>query len=82
MEDGGGEAALAEIGRRFGADSARIVAGCSDTTAPVKEDWQLRKERYLEHLEAAAGDVLLVSAWGEDRYTLTVATPWGSRPSP
>ena len=62
VEDGGGEAALAEIGRRFGADVARIVAGCSDTTAAVKEDWQLRKERYLEHLEVAGADVLLVSA--------------------
>lgn len=62
VEDGGGEAALAEIADRFGSDIAAIVAGCSDTTAAVKEDWQVRKDRYLEHLELAGPDVLLVSA--------------------
>lgn len=62
VEDGGGEAALAEIDERFGSDVAAIVAGCSDTTAAVKEDWQLRKDRYIEHLELAEPDVLLVSA--------------------
>lgn len=62
VEDGGGEAALAEISDRFGADVAVIVEGCSDTTAAVKEDWQLRKDRYIEHLELATPDVLLVSA--------------------
>jgi GTP pyrophosphokinase len=62
VEDGGGERALAEIGERFGDDVAALVKGCSDTTAAVKEDWGLRKERYLEHLEAAPTEVLLVSA--------------------
>lgn len=62
VEDGGGERALAEIGERFGADVAAIVKGCSDTTAAVKEDWSLRKERYVRHLNTAPPDVLLVSA--------------------
>jgi len=62
VEDGGGEQALAEIGARFGAEVAEIVKGCSDTTAAVKEDWTLRKERYLKHLESAPAGVLLVSA--------------------
>jgi hypothetical protein len=62
VEDGGGETALAEIRDRFGADIAMIVQSCSDTTAAVKEDWHLRKDRYIEHLELAAPDVLLVSA--------------------
>jgi hypothetical protein len=62
VEDRGGERALDDIRRRFGADVAAIVKGCSDTTATVKEDWELRKNRYLEHLEAAPADVLLVSA--------------------
>lgn len=62
VEDGGGEAALAEIDMRFGSDVAAIVAGCSDTTAAVKEDWHVRKDRYVAHLELAARDVLLVSA--------------------
>lgn len=62
VEDGGGQAALVEIATRFGSDVAGIVEGCSDTTSAVKEDWPLRKERYLEHLESAPADVLLVSA--------------------
>jgi hypothetical protein len=62
VEDGGGENALAQIAERFGSDVAAIVEGCSDTTAVVKEDWTLRKERYLEHLESAPPDVLRVSA--------------------
>ena len=62
VEDGGGEATLAEIGERFGPDVAAIVQGCSDTTAAVKEDWRLRKDRYLNHLELATPDAMLVSA--------------------
>lgn len=62
VEDGGGQLALSEIAERFGSDVAAIVEGCSDTTAEVKEDWQLRKTRYLEHLATAAEPILLVSA--------------------
>jgi hypothetical protein len=62
VEDGGGERALVEIGARLGADVAAVVEECSDTTAAVKEDWRVRKERYLEHLESAPPEVLLVSA--------------------
>lgn len=62
VEDGGGEPALADIRDRFDSDVAAIVEGCSDTTAVVKEDWAVRKESYLEHLESAAPEVLLVSA--------------------
>ena len=47
VEDGGGVRALAEIDERFGSDVAAIVEGCSDTTAKHKEDWTLRKTRYL-----------------------------------
>jgi hypothetical protein len=62
VEDGGGERALAEIEEKFGLGVAAIVRGCSDTTAAVKEDWGLRKERYVAHLDTAPHDVLLVSA--------------------
>ena len=46
---------------------ARIVADCTDTTGAVepggdKEPWLLRKTRYLEHLQSAQPDSLLVSA--------------------
>lgn len=62
VEDGGGERALRDVETRFGPEVAAIVEGCSDTTAAVKEDRAVRKERYLHHLETAAPDVLLVSA--------------------
>ena len=61
VEDGGGDRALADIGQRFGPEVAAIVAGCSDSTTEEKEDWTLRKHRYLAHLEVAEPDVLLVS---------------------
>lgn len=62
IDDGGGARTLAEIGERFGTDVAAIVECCSDTTAAVKEEWALRKGRYLHTLDAAAPEVLLVSA--------------------
>ena len=62
VEDHGGQRALSEIRERFGGDVAGIVEGCSDTTALVKEDWEVRKTRYLEHLGTAPAAVLLVSA--------------------
>jgi (p)ppGpp synthase/HD superfamily hydrolase len=56
-----------QIAARFGARVARIVADCTDTNGPVaadgpKEPWLLRKTRYLEHLQSAHPDSLLVSA--------------------
>lgn len=60
--DGGGEAARAEIADCFSSDVAAIVAGCSDTTAAVKEDWQVRKDRDLEHLELAPKSAASVCA--------------------
>ncbi len=66
VEDQGGEPRLADIRNRFGARVAEIVRACSDSVADTsagepKEDWRLRKERYVAHL--ASGDVatLLVS---------------------
>jgi (p)ppGpp synthase/HD superfamily hydrolase len=56
-----------QIAARFGARVARIVADCTDTNGPVaadgeKEPWLLRKTRYIEHLQSAHPDSLLVSA--------------------
>ncbi len=61
-EDQGGEATLAEIGRRFGDNVRTIVAACSDTFETVKPEWRERKERYLAHLREADTSTLLVSA--------------------
>ena len=53
-EDQGGHKTLAEIRRRFGATAAGYVEALSDSLADTrdgeKEPWQVRKDRYLEHL--------------------------------
>ncbi len=60
-EDQGGEQTLAEIGQKFGADVASIVAECSDTFQTPKPPWRERKERYIGHLREASDDATLVS---------------------
>ena len=66
VEDQGGEARLADICNRFGAKVADIVESCSDSTSntaggEAKEDWYVRKERYLRDLHAIGEDKLLVA---------------------
>jgi (p)ppGpp synthase/HD superfamily hydrolase len=66
VEDQGGEPRLADIRNRFGGRVAEIVRSCSDSVAnssagQAKEDWHLRKTRYVEHLGSADQDALLVS---------------------
>lgn len=54
-EDHGGEVVLAQIRERFGDRVAPIVAACSDSLLPEgeeKEDWPVRKRRYLDALAA------------------------------
>jgi (p)ppGpp synthase/HD superfamily hydrolase len=60
-EDQGGEATLAEIREKFGADVASIVAECSDTVVTPKPPWRERKQRYIDHLSEASDGALLVS---------------------
>src|SRR5947209_18837865 len=55
VEDQGGEPRLADIRNRFGARVAEIVRACSDSVTDTsagepKEDWHLRKVRYVAHL--------------------------------
>lgn len=61
VEDQGGYETLDEIRKRFGNRVASIVEGCTDAFTSPKPAWRLRKERYLEHLQRADQDVLLVS---------------------
>jgi GTP pyrophosphokinase len=56
-----GAAQEAVIAARFGARAAAIVRGCTDADTLPKPDWQLRKDRYIAHLEHADADILLVS---------------------
>ena len=67
VEDGGPEYAQ-RIRQQFCDRVADIVEGCTDGMPDAtgkKEDWNIRKERYVTHLEDACDDVLLVS--GSDK---------------
>jgi (p)ppGpp synthase/HD superfamily hydrolase len=61
-EDHGGEPRLADIRQNFGANVASIVRECTDSMEDPKEDWEIRKPRYLKHLPEASPSGLLVSA--------------------
>jgi GTP pyrophosphokinase len=63
VEDGGVFFAHC-IRTQFGDRVADIVEGCTDGVPDAsgqKEDWKPRKTRYLDHLQHASTDVLLVS---------------------
>lgn len=58
----GGVAALRRtITEEFGPRVLAIVEGCTDAETDPKPPYDERKRRYLEHLEHAADEVLLVS---------------------
>jgi (p)ppGpp synthase/HD superfamily hydrolase len=60
VEDGGGRAMLARIAESFGDRVATIVAACSDTLDPGREErWIVRKRRYLAHLPDVEDDGVL-----------------------
>jgi (p)ppGpp synthase/HD superfamily hydrolase len=54
-------ATAAEIEEAFGPRVAAVVVGCSDTLEKSKPPTLERKQLYLEHLEHADADTLLVS---------------------
>jgi (p)ppGpp synthase/HD superfamily hydrolase len=60
-EDQGGAAVLAEIKARFGPAVVAIVDECSDTVETPKPPWQQRKQSYIDHLDSASDDTILVS---------------------
>ena len=65
QEDQGGLPTLAVIERLFGPRVAGIVRECSDSESadPThKLPWKQRKQAYLEHLQQASADALLVTA--------------------
>jgi (p)ppGpp synthase/HD superfamily hydrolase len=66
VEDQGGEPRLSDIRSRFGDRVADIVRSCSDSVVNTsagqqKEDKRTRKTRYIEQLETADQETLLVS---------------------
>jgi (p)ppGpp synthase/HD superfamily hydrolase len=65
-EDQGGEPRLADIRNRFGDRVADIVHARSDSVVNMaagqqKEDWRMRKMRYIEHLKTVDRETRLVS---------------------
>ncbi len=61
VEDCGGMEMLKEIQTRFGSRVADIVDGCTDAYVKPKPDWDVRKMKYLAHLDETTAEVLLVS---------------------
>jgi (p)ppGpp synthase/HD superfamily hydrolase len=66
VEDQGGEPRLSDIRNRFGSRVADIVRSCSDSvvnssSGQKKEDWRIRKTRYIDHLGLVDQETLLVS---------------------
>ena len=55
------ETAVAEIAANFGDEVTRIVVACSDRESGQTEAWDVRKARYLAHLEEVDDAVLCVS---------------------
>ena len=58
---GGADALRQDIVRRFGADVAAIVDGCTDAEIVPKPPWKERKEAYIAHIPHASASVRLVS---------------------
>jgi GTP pyrophosphokinase len=60
-EDQGGQAILAEIAARFGAEVARIVEESSEELTRPRPPWRARKEHYLAGIATKSASALLVS---------------------
>jgi (p)ppGpp synthase/HD superfamily hydrolase len=61
VEDAGGIETLDEIREEFGEYIAGLVDACTDSYTHPKPDWRPRKEEYIDKLNAASDDVLLIS---------------------
>lgn len=73
VEDCGAEHE-AVIEARFGARVAAVVRDCTDADTFPKPPWQARKQAYLDHLETASADALLVSACDKLHNARAIAT--------
>ena len=65
VEDHGGAPRLEDIRQNFGADVARMVEGLSDSLAEdpnAKDQWEQRKQAYIDRLRHEPADVRLISA--------------------
>jgi (p)ppGpp synthase/HD superfamily hydrolase len=65
-EDQGGLARLTDIENRFGERVSQMVRACSDNLGnnsggQAKPPWRERKSNYLDHLQSAPAEVLLIA---------------------
>ena len=60
VEDQGGKRTLEEIRRRFGERVGRLVESCTDADTLPRPPWRRRKEKYIEHLQAAPPEVFII----------------------
>ncbi len=61
VEDKGGKEILSEIREKFGKNTAKIVADCSDTFEDPKPPWEERKKKYIKELPNKQASSRLVS---------------------
>jgi (p)ppGpp synthase/HD superfamily hydrolase len=61
-EDQGGRARVEDIRARFGDKVAHIVEDCTDSWTEPKEDWIVRKQKYVQHAKTLDAASLRVSA--------------------
>ncbi len=61
VEDQGGLPTLQEIREKFGDNVADLVDGCTDAYTQPKPPWKERKTAYLERLQTASDQILLIS---------------------
>lgn len=73
VEDQGGDATLEVIRTRFGDRVASLVRACSDCLESPKPPWRERKEAYLQHLETASADALLITLADKIHNARTIA---------
>lgn len=64
----------AVIAAHFGPRVAAVVRDCTDADSFPKPPWQARKQAYLDHLETASRDALLVSACDKLHNARAIAT--------
>ena len=65
VEDHGGAPRLEDIRQNFGANVARMVEGLSDSLSEdpnAKDQWEQRKQAYIDRLRSEPVDVRLISA--------------------
>jgi (p)ppGpp synthase/HD superfamily hydrolase len=65
VEDHGGVLRLEDLRQNFGPDVARMVEGLSDSLTEdrnAKDQWEQRKQTYVDRLRGEAADVRLISA--------------------